>query len=315
MAKPPEDELPPLTLEWDDAALAALKHVPFVVRRSAARSVETFAMVHAHAVVTVEIMQKSRAAKEAGTHPEQKQSAQSGGSPPEGAPEEARQFVNFQFWKVDQAWRRLSEDERKRDKAALSEWFERWSHDKSLILRTYSLVGIRADAELMFWRIGYELEPLQRMTAEMSRIGLGRYLTQSHSLLSMTKRSQYEDKEHPAHPSARVRIVPGRAKYIFVYPFVKTRQWYLLDPHERQRIMDEHIEVGNKYNRVKINTSYSFGIDDQDFVVAFESNYPQDFLDLVMELRETQSSLFTVRDTPIFTCVCAEFADLLEQLG
>ena len=310
-----ENELPPLTLDWDDAALAALKHVPFLVRKSAARSVETFAMAQGIGLVTVEIMKLSRAAKEAGTHPEQKPSPDGRGSPVEGTEEVPRQFVNFQFLKLDPAWRRLPESERAKDKAELAEVYKKWATDKGVILRSYSLVGVRADCDVMLWRISYDMDALQNMQAEMLRTGVGRYMTSSASYLSMTKRSQYEDKEHPAHHDSRTRIVPGRAKYIFVYPFVKTRQWYLLPLQDRQRIMDEHIQVGNKYNRVKINTTYSFGLDDQDFVVAFESNYPQDFLDLVMELRETESSLYTVRDTPIYTCVRREFNDVLAHLG
>ncbi len=311
----PEDELPPLTLEWDSNALEALKRIPFMVRKSAARSVETYAMINGLPIVTLEVMQMSRAAKEAGTHPEQTQAHQQGGSPKEGTEEEKRQFVNFMFMKVDPTWRQLPEKEREHDKAALSELYQKWQGDSRIILRSYSNVGIRPDTDLMLWRISYDLDVIQQMSAEFNRTGLGRYLTPSYSYLSMTKRSQYDDKEHPAHHDARLRIVPGRAKYIFVYPFVKTRPWYLLDINERQRVMDEHIQVGNKYNRVKINTTYSFGLDDQDFIVAFESNYPQDFLDLVQELRETQSSLYTLRDTPIFTCTRTEFSEILNQLG
>ena len=96
---------------------------------------------------------------------------------------------------------------------------------------------------------------------------------------------------------------------------MKTRDWYLLRPHARQGIMDEHIFVGTKYSRVKLNTTYSFGLDDQDFVVAFESNYPQDFVDLVQELRETESSRFTVRDTPTYTCVARSIEEALGLLG
>jgi chlorite dismutase len=88
-----------------------------------------------------------------------------------------------------------------------------------------------------------------------------------------------------------------------------------LPEEERQRVMDEHIGIGHKYPSVKINTTYSFGLDDQDFVVAFETNEPADFVDLVMDLRETESSLFTVRDTPIFTCVRKTLADVLADLG
>jgi chlorite dismutase len=66
---------------------------------------------------------------------------------------------------------------------------------------------------------------------------------------------------------------------------------------------------------VKLNTTYSFGLDDQDFVVAFESDHPEDFVDLVMELRETDASKYTVRDTPIFTCVLKTVTGMIETLG
>src|SRR5947207_70816 len=88
----------------------------------------------------------------------------------------------------------------------------------------------------------------------------------------------------------------------------------LPDDQKRQEIMDGHIRVGNKYPSVKLNTTYSFGLDDQDFVVAFETEEPKDFLDLVMELRETQSSKYTQRDTPIFTCVQMPMEQVLDQL-
>jgi chlorite dismutase len=80
-------------------------------------------------------------------------------------------------------------------------------------------------------------------------------------------------------------------------------------------MMDVHIKVGHKYPSVKLNTTYSFGLDDQEFVVAFETDKPQDFLDLVMELREAESSLFTLRDTPIFTCIQMPLSECLEALG
>src|SRR5437773_2079904 len=122
-------------------------------------------------------------------------------------------------------------------------------------------------------------------------------------------------KLDPFHTTeSRTNIIPGKRKFLFVYPFVKTRDWYLLPLEKRQVVMDEHIKMGNKYPSVKLNTTYSFGLDDQDFVVAFESDEPKDFLDLVMELRETESSKFTQRDTPIFTCIQMPMERILDQL-
>ena len=110
-------------------------------------------------------------------------------------------------------------------------------------------------------------------------------------------------------------VMPKGSKYLFVYPFVKTREWYLLPLERRQEIMSVHIAMGHKYPSVKINTTYSFGIDDQDFVVSFESDEPSDFLDLVMDLRETESSLYTVRDTPIFSGISMSIDEVLDPLG
>src|SRR3970282_520409 len=110
-------------------------------------------------------------------------------------------------------------------------------------------------------------------------------------------------------------ISPGQHHSLFVSPFVKTREWYRLTESTRQGIMKEHIALGHKFPRVKLNTTYSFGLDDQEFVLAFESDYPEDFLDLVMALRETEASRYTLRDTPIFTCVPRPLDEGLNLLG
>jgi chlorite dismutase len=132
----------------------------------------------------------------------------------------------------------------------------------------------------------------------------------------MTKRSQYQiDRPDESEGEGRGAIRPGGQKYIFIYPFWKTRPWYLLPMDERKRLMDEHIRIGLQYPRVKLNTTYSFGIDDQEFVVAFETNFPEDFLDLVQQLRETEISMYTLQDTPIFSCVRLSAEEMLNRLG
>src|SRR5204863_5782124 len=113
----------------------------------------------------------------------------------------------------------------------------------------------------------------------------------------------------------RLVIRPSAAKYLFVYPFIKTRPWYALPKPERQRMMDEHVRIGRKYPTIRLNTTYSYGLDDQEFIVAFEGDNPAEFLDLVMELRESESSSYTLRDTPTFTCVQMSLWDMLDTLG
>lgn len=233
-----------------------------------------------------------------------------------GASDEAtaRQFVNFVFFRVDRAFRNQSPDFKADAKKAFAEIVERYG--RSMIILPYSTVGLKAGVDFMLWRIGFELDPFQKMTAEINRSSLGRYVDVPHSYLAMTKHSQYvQEHVHEGQEGRRLRIVPGKKPFLFVYPFVKTRDWYLLPMSERQRIMNEHIAIGHKYPQVKINTTYSFGLDDQDFVVAFEADSPAEFLDLVQELRETESSKFTVRDTPMYTCRRSTLEEILDSIG
>jgi chlorite dismutase len=224
-----------------------------------------------------------------------------------------RQFVSFTFYAVRPEWRLLDEATRAAAKREFVEMFEAFRPE--LLLNTYSITGLRSNADFMIWRIGYALDPIQEMTAHINRTALGRYLEVTQSFLSMTKRSMYIDKDNPEHVEDRLHIVPGQSKYLFVYPFVKTRQWYALPVEERQAMMDDHIRIGSKYRSVKLHTTYSFGLDDQEFVVAFETEYPADFLDLVQELRETKASSFTLRDTPMYTCRQRTLAECLDALG
>jgi chlorite dismutase len=224
-----------------------------------------------------------------------------------------RQFVNFAFFKLDRAFRRLPDLEKEHARAELAALLSQ--PRPGMLCLSYSLVGLRPDADFVLWRIAAGTDEFQAQSQAINRTRLGGYLTTPYSMVSMTKRSMYIDKVDPFHTAeSRTHIVPGKRKYLFIYPFVKTRAWYLLPLEQRQALMDAHIKIGNKYPSVKLNTTYSFGLDDQEFVVAFESDEPKDFLDLVMELRETESSKYTLRDTPIFTCVQMSMEQILQQL-
>lgn len=225
-----------------------------------------------------------------------------------------RQYVNFRFYKLHPEWRRLPQGEKEKGRKELLETCESF-RSKGMIFVSYSLVGIRAEADFMLWRIAEDLDLFEKMSLAMLQTGMGKYITIPYSYLAMTKRSIYVDKHvHPGQEGRRGRIVPGESKYLFVYPFVKTREWYRLPKEKRQEMMDEHIRVGHKYPTVKLNTTYSFGLDDQEFVVAFETDRPGDFLDLVMELREGEASRYTLRDTPTFTCLQKPLPALLAEL-
>ncbi len=226
-----------------------------------------------------------------------------------------RQLVRFAFYRVDPAWRRLDPTIRA---AQRQEFLARLAqHEGRLLLRTYSLVGTRGDADLMIWAVTDEPDRLHAFFADLNGCALAGYLTPAHSYTAMTKRSIYVDRQRPAAGRGRDRLVlaPGSQRFLFVYPFVKTRNWYQLPAAERQRMMDEHIAVGRDFPTVKINTTYSFGLDDQEFVVAFESDSPADFLDCVQALRDTDASAYTLRDVPSFTCMAMSPEAVLAALG
>lgn len=224
-----------------------------------------------------------------------------------------RQFLSYAFYKLDPAFRRLPREDREAAKDAFRAACERWAEDPAVILRTYSLVGLRGDCDFMLWRIAHDPGHFQALQAAVNRTALAGYLAQPYSFLAMQKRSQYVNRvEGSGHG---LELLPGQGTYLFVYPFVKTRPWYALTPHARQGLMDEHIFASSPFKGVRINTSYSYGIDDQEFVVSFDSDHPQEFVDLVGRLRYTGASLYTRRDTPMFTCLRSPLAQIMEQLG
>jgi chlorite dismutase len=228
--------------------------------------------------------------------------------------ENKRQYVNYTFYKVDPSWRRLSEDEKARGRREFLEVIEGYS--KRIMVFTYSTFGFRPDSDFMIWRVSYDIEDFERMSHDLYNTGFGKYLLNPYSFLSMTKHSIYVSEHfHEGQEGTRLQIIPSQCKYIFVYPFTKTADWYMLPFSKRQRMMNEHIELGHKYPNIKINTSYSFGLDDQEFVVAFETDEPADFLDLVMEMREQDARVYTERDIPIFTCIKKEPGELVELVS
>lgn len=218
-----------------------------------------------------------------------------------------RHFVKFTFLKLDSSWRRREPADRARDKAEFAAACNDFAEDH--FLRAYSLVGTRGDADLMIRVSAAALEPIHELHVVLNQSGLMQYADISHSYLAMTKESVYSDEPQPLQPREG-----SDRKYLIVYPMWKKREWYMLPGEERMRIMRGHIEVGRRYGSIEINTAYSFGIDDQEFVVSFNADDPGEFLDLVQELRGTESSAYTASETPIFTCISASVERALDAL-
>jgi chlorite dismutase len=234
-------------------------------------------------------------------------------APAQPKPKQPRQLVRFTFYKLDPQWQLLPSEVREKGKAQLRAIFA--SYDEDALLRTYGLYGVRSDCDFMVWQAVYDIDELRTLSSQIRRSSMGPYLREAQSLLSMTKRSIYVGKNARGAHDPRLVITPTDRKFLFVYPFVKTRPWYALSIEDRKRMMYEHIRVGLQYPSVSLNTTYSYGLDDQEFVVAFETDNIADFLDLVQELRSTEASMYTLRDTPMYTCIFQPIDDILESLG
>jgi chlorite dismutase len=221
---------------------------------------------------------------------------------------EHRNYVKYTFLKVDPAWRRRSADERAADKREFAAACREFAEEH--YLRAYSLVGTRGDCDLMVRSIASRLDPIHDLHVLLNQSGLMRFAEVPYSYLAMTKESPYSDEpDKPLEPRAG-----ADSKYLIVYPMWKKRDWYRLPEEERMRVMRDHIAVARRFTGIETNTSYSFGLDDQEFVVAFDADDPSEFLDLVQELRGTESSAYTESETPIFTCISASIERALDAL-
>ena len=221
--------------------------------------------------------------------------------------EAKRTFFNFSFFKIDPKWRWMA-DLAKEESA---KEIEQVIKNSKVKFRSYSTLGLRDDAEFLFWFAADNVEAIQEVISKIYLTVFGKYIIPSHVYLSATRPSMY----------AKVGKVSSFAegndprKYVIVYPFIKTREWYLLPVEQRRIMMDEHIVVGQKFPNVVLNTTYSFGIHDEDFMLAFETDDLHTFQDLIMELRETQVSRYIERDTPMIVCVKKDIIPLIASLG
>src|SRR2546421_826608 len=217
-------------------------------------------------------------------------------------------FVQALALGLDPAWRRLPEAERCADARA----FEQALQVPGVTTHCYSMIGLHPGADLLLWRLSPTLEQLEEAAAAALRTGIGPWLRVSESLLGLIQPSQYVKKPTVQEQS----LFSGeRSRYLIVYPFTKTSDWYLLGKEARQGIMNEHMRVGHEHPEVRQLLANSFGVDDMDFLVAYETDDLPAFGDLVRALRGTDSRRSTVRDTPILTGIHRPLAEITALLG
>lgn len=221
--------------------------------------------------------------------------------------DDEKYFFNFSFFQVDPKWRWMA-DLAKEESA---KEVENIIKNSGIKFRSYSTLGLRADADFLFWFAAKSIEEIQNVISKLYLTVFGKYIIPTQTYVSCTRPSVY------VKTGKSLAFIAGNEskKYAVVYPFTKTREWYLLSKEERQKMMDVHIEIGQKYPNIVLNTTYSFGIDDQDFMLAFETDDLRNFQDLIMELRETKVSAYIKVDTPMLVCVKKNIVPLIGSLG
>lgn len=212
--------------------------------------------------------------------------------------------------RLDPAWRRQAAASREADAAA----FGRALMGAAPVVRTlsYSTVGLRADADVVLVRVAEAIEDLQTSAASLLRAGLGCWMSVAYAFTGLIRPSRYVRK-----PTAQEQaLISGeRGAYLIVYPFTKTADWYRLSRDARQGMMNEHMRVGHDFPQVRQLLAYSTGLDDQEFIVAYETDDLAAFQDLVTALRETEARRYTLRDEPILTGILHSPDELVRLLS
>jgi len=220
-------------------------------------------------------------------------------------------YVQALALELDPAWRRRSDDDRRAEATSFAELLGR-QNPAPLRTFVYSSVGLEPGVDLLVWRFAPSVDALEEASAAILRTGLGLWLTVRHSLIGRIGPSQYVRKPTEQEQSP---FEGERSRYLIVYPFTKDTGWYLLPGEARQGIMNEHMRVGHQYPMVRQALAYSFGLDAQDFVVAYETDDLPAFGDLVRALRATESRRSTVSDTPILLGVYRPVEEIVRLLG
>jgi len=167
-------------------------------------------------------------------------------------------------------------------------------------MHIYQTFAASSQGDLLVWCAAREHDPgvPQRFFEASARaISPARaYATVNRTLWGFTRPSPYTKVRSALEMDP---FASDRLPYLIMYPFVKTPAWYLEERSERQAMMAEHMKIGKQFADVRQLLLYSFGLQDQEFVVVYETGALTRFLDLVEQLRGTEARLYTQRDTPL----------------
>jgi hydrogen peroxide-dependent heme synthase len=173
----------------------------------------------------------------------------------------------------------------------------------------YSLAGFRADADLLLWLVGPSADALQDALVAFRHTPLGRLLDAVWTNVGVHRDAEF----NKAHVPAFLQGEEPR-KYVCVYPFVRSYEWYLLPPQERSDMLREHGMMARDYPDVRANTTSAFALGDYEWLLAFEADELVRIVDLMRHLRGASARRHTREELPFFTGIRKSLADVVADL-
>lgn len=191
----------------------------------------------------------------------------------------------------------------------LSALFEKFA-DRVTVRGVYSATGFRPDTDLLFWWVASSPDDAQELLVEFRRTPVGRALELTYSFLGVVRPAEF----NPDHlPSFLKGESPRR--YLTVYPFVRTEEWYLLPAEDRGRLLREHGQMGREFPDVLPNTTAAFGLGDWEWILAFEADDLTKIVDCIRRLREAEARRYTKLDIPFVVGIRTELVEALRNLA
>lgn len=173
----------------------------------------------------------------------------------------------------------------------------------------YSLAGFRAEADLMFWLLGETADAIQQAIVKLQHTQLGRSLTPFWTNIGVHRDAEFNKGHVPAF-----LVGEDPQKYLCVYPFVRSLEWYLLEPADRAQQLKEHGMMAIPYPDVRANTVSGFALGDYEWLLAFEAEELERIVDLMRHLRGAQARRHTREELPFLTGVRKPLAEVVADL-
>jgi hydrogen peroxide-dependent heme synthase len=218
-------------------------------------------------------------------------------------------YAYYPVFRRTSTWNEMTREDFTAGVGELEQLFEKFA-DRVSVRGVYSATGFRPDADLFFWWVASSIDDVQDLYVELRRLQISDAIELTHAFLGVTRPAEF----NPDHLPSFLKGDPPR-RYVTVYPFVRTEDWYLLPPEERGKLLREHGQMGREFPEVLPNTTSAFGLGDWEWILAFESDDLTKIVDCIRRLREAEARRYTKLDVPFVLGIRTELREALERLA